>query len=55
MFLLPLIALVSQVPDKIQYALCTGNLCNRETFDYLKTISSDVHVVRGEFDEVSLS
>lgn len=39
------------VPDKIQHVLCTGNMCTRETFDYLKTIASDVHVVRGDFDE----
>jgi len=39
------------VPGKIQHILCTGNLCNRETFDYLKSIASDVHVVKGDFDE----
>eukprot|EP00301_Raphidiophrys_heterophryoidea_P010874 c16198_g1_i1.p1 GENE.c16198_g1_i1~~c16198_g1_i1.p1 ORF type:complete len:191 (-),score=48.65 c16198_g1_i1:171-743(-) len=41
------------VPDKIQHVLCTGNLCTKEMFEYLKTISSDVHVVRGDFDEGS--
>jgi len=45
----------SQVPGKIQHVLCTGNLCNREMFDFLKSISSDVHVVKGDFDEVSLN
>ena len=40
------------VPGKIQHILCTGNLCTKETFDYLKTLASDVHVVRGDFDEV---
>lgn len=39
------------VPDKVQHVLSTGNLCTRETFDYLKTIAGDVHVVRGDFDE----
>ncbi|KAJ4461894.1 Vacuolar protein sorting 29 (Vps29) [Paratrimastix pyriformis] len=39
------------VPNKIQHILCTGNLCTREVYDYLKTITSDVHVVRGDFDE----
>ena len=39
------------VPGRIQHILCTGNLCARETFDYLKTLASDVHVVRGDFDE----
>jgi predicted phosphodiesterase len=40
------------VPGKIQHILCTGNLCTKESFDYLKTLASDVHVVRGDFDEV---
>ena len=39
------------VPGRIQHILCTGNLCAKETFDYLKTLASDVHVVRGDFDE----
>ena len=43
----------SQVPGKIGQILCTGNVCDRETFDYLRTIAPDVHLVRGEFDEVS--
>lgn len=41
-----------QVPGKIQHILCTGNLCTKETLDYLKSIAGDVTVVRGEFDEV---
>ena len=41
------------VPGKIQHILCTGNLCTKESYDYLKTLASDVHVVRGDFDEVS--
>ncbi len=43
---------MDQVPGKIQSVISTGNLCTRETYDYLKTIASDVHVVRGDFDEV---
>ncbi|VDP18876.1 unnamed protein product [Onchocerca flexuosa] len=33
------------VPNKMQHVLCTGNLCTRETFDYLRSLASDVHVV----------
>jgi predicted phosphodiesterase len=33
------------VPDKIQSVICTGNLCCKEQFDYLKSLSSDVHVI----------
>merc|ERR1712168_877901 len=39
------------VPGKIQHILCTGNLCTKESWDYMKTLASDVHVVRGDFDE----
>jgi len=38
-------------PGRIQHILCTGNLCTRESFDYLKTVAADVHIVRGDFDE----
>ncbi|XP_022668883.1 vacuolar protein sorting-associated protein 29-like [Varroa jacobsoni] len=40
-------------PGRIQHILCTGNLCTKESYDYLKTLASDVHVVRGDFDENS--
>jgi vacuolar protein sorting-associated protein 29 len=39
------------VPGKIQHILCTGNLCTKDCFDYLRTLANDVHVVRGDFDE----
>eukprot|EP00049_Salpingoeca_infusionum_P002760 m.59507 g.59507 ORF g.59507 m.59507 type:complete len:184 (+) comp11772_c0_seq4:4639-5190(+) len=38
-------------PGKIQHILCTGNLVSKDTYDYLKTLASDVHVVAGDFDE----
>lgn len=40
------------VPGRIQHILCTGNLCTKESYDYLKTLANDVHIVRGDFDEV---
>uniref|UniRef100_A0A6J0UC49 Vacuolar protein sorting-associated protein 29 n=1 Tax=Pogona vitticeps TaxID=103695 RepID=A0A6J0UC49_9SAUR len=39
------------VPGKIQHILCTGNLCTKDSYDYLKTLAGDVHVVRGDLDE----
>ncbi|KAI8809143.1 Metallo-dependent phosphatase-like protein [Cladochytrium replicatum] len=39
------------VPGKIQQILCTGNLCNREILDYLRTVASDVNLVKGDMDE----
>jgi vacuolar protein sorting-associated protein 29 len=38
-------------PGRIEQILCTGKFCTRESFDYLKTVAADVHVVRGEFDD----
>lgn len=42
------------VPGKIQHILCTGNLCTRETYDYLRTLAGDVHVVRGDAEVMFL-
>eukprot|EP01115_Flamella_aegyptia_P015413 TRINITY_DN9436_c0_g1_i1.p1 TRINITY_DN9436_c0_g1~~TRINITY_DN9436_c0_g1_i1.p1 ORF type:complete len:185 (+),score=30.96 TRINITY_DN9436_c0_g1_i1:31-585(+) len=40
------------VPGKIQKILCTGNLCSKETLDYLRSLgASDVHCVQGDFDD----
>lgn len=40
---------------KIQQILCTGNVCDRETYEWLRTVAvgGDVAVVRGDYDEVS--
>jgi len=40
------------VPGKIQQILCTGNVCDRETYEYLRTVSPDVNVAKGDYDEV---
>jgi len=39
------------LPGRIQHILCTGNLCTRESIDYLKTVAADVHIVRGDVDD----
>eukprot|EP00271_Cylindrocystis_brebissonii_P009061 TRINITY_DN23669_c0_g1_i1.p1 TRINITY_DN23669_c0_g1~~TRINITY_DN23669_c0_g1_i1.p1 ORF type:complete len:184 (+),score=19.71 TRINITY_DN23669_c0_g1_i1:293-844(+) len=41
------------VPGKIQHVLCPGNLCIKEMQDYLKSLSNDVHITKGEYDEDS--
>ena len=38
-------------PGKIQHILCTGNVVDKLTYDYLRSIAADVHVVRGDFDD----
>jgi vacuolar protein sorting-associated protein 29 len=37
----------------MQHILCTGNLCTKETMDYLRSLASDIHMVRGDFDEAT--
>ena len=41
----------SEVCKKNLSLLVLGNLCTKESFDYLKTLANDVHIVRGDFDE----
>lgn len=38
------------VPGKIDMILCTGNLTDQATLDYLYSITPTVKLVRGEFD-----
>eukprot|EP00199_Chlamydomonas_sp_CCMP681_P006335 CAMPEP_0119102880 /NCGR_PEP_ID=MMETSP1180-20130426/1485_1 /TAXON_ID=3052 ORGANISM="Chlamydomonas cf sp, Strain CCMP681" /NCGR_SAMPLE_ID=MMETSP1180 /ASSEMBLY_ACC=CAM_ASM_000741 /LENGTH=189 /DNA_ID=CAMNT_0007087257 /DNA_START=32 /DNA_END=601 /DNA_ORIENTATION=- len=38
-------------PGKIQSILCTGNLCSRTVIEYLRSITTDVTMVQGDFDE----
>ena len=39
------------VPGKISCILCTGNIADKPTLDYLRTLASEVHCVRGDFDD----
>lgn len=43
------------VPGRIHHILVTGNLCTKESYDYLKSLAGDVHVVKGDFDDVRLT
>ena len=43
------------VPGKIQQTICTGNITDRETYDFLRSVSPDIHIVKGDFDDVSPS
>lgn len=40
------------VPGRIHHILVTGNLCTKESYDYLKSLAGDVHIVKGDFDDV---
>ncbi|KAI9486900.1 MAG: vacuolar sorting protein vps29 [Benjaminiella poitrasii] len=41
------------IPGKIQKILCTGNIVDKETFEYLRTIAGDMNTVKGDFDDNS--
>ena len=43
---------LQQVPGKIQQVICTGTICDRQTYEYLRSLASEVHMVKGDFDEV---
>lgn len=40
------------VQGKIGQIVSTGNVCDKETWDYLRSIAPDVRGVRGDYDEV---
>jgi len=37
-------------PGKIGQTLCLGNMTDRHTYEYLRTISPDLKIVKGRFD-----
>ncbi|CCG81913.1 putative Vacuolar protein sorting 29 [Taphrina deformans PYCC 5710] len=39
------------VPGKISQILCTGNLTDRATHDFLRQVAPDCHFVKGDYDE----
>ncbi|KAF7490160.1 Vacuolar protein sorting-associated protein 29 [Sarcoptes scabiei] len=41
------------IPGRIQHILCTGNLCTKESYDYLKTLATEIHIVKGELDDTN--
>jgi len=41
------------VPGKMQHVLCTGNVCSKTTEEYLRTLATSVHIVKGDLDIVT--
>ncbi|KAI5289504.1 Vacuolar protein sorting-associated protein 29 [Ascosphaera aggregata] len=37
-------------PGKIGQVLCLGNLTDRETYEYFRTVAPDLQLVKGDFD-----
>ncbi|GBG25036.1 Vacuolar protein sorting-associated protein 29 [Hondaea fermentalgiana] len=40
------------IPNKTQHVLCTGNVCTKEQYEFLRSLAPSVHVVRGDMDEL---
>ncbi|KAK9844517.1 hypothetical protein WJX74_003511 [Apatococcus lobatus] len=41
------------VPGKIHYILSPGNLCSQEVLEYFKSVCSNTHITKGDFDDDS--
>ncbi|KAG1463852.1 hypothetical protein G6F46_002295 [Rhizopus delemar] len=39
------------IPGKIQKIICTGNITDKSTLDYLRSIAGDITVVKGDNDQ----
>ncbi|PVU84944.1 hypothetical protein BB559_007297 [Furculomyces boomerangus] len=39
------------IPGKIQRIICTGNVCDQATYNYLRAICPNIDIVQGDFDE----
>ena len=37
-------------PNKINHVLCLGNIGNKESYDWLKSLSNNFHCVKGDYD-----
>ena len=38
-------------PNKVNTVICTGNLGCREIHDWVKSLSSNTHIVKGDFED----
>lgn len=43
---------ICKVPGKIQHVLCTGNMICKDQYDELRALSSNIHIVSGDCDDV---
>ena len=39
------------IPNKLQHVLSLGNIGSRESYDWLRSLSSDFHGVKGDYDD----
>lgn len=41
------------MPGRIHQIVCTGNLQDRETYDFLRSVCPNIHLVQGSNDDIS--
>lgn len=39
------------IPNKVQNVICTGNVGCKETMDWIRSLSANCNIVKGEYDE----
>jgi len=42
-------------PNKVSAVFCTGNIGSRESFDWVKSLSSTFYVVKGDYEDEALT
>lgn len=42
---------ILKVPNKVSHVFCTGNMGTRDTLDWLKSLSSNCIIVKGDYDD----
>jgi len=43
---------MSQVPNKVHNVICTGNVGSRDALDWLKSLSDNFVMAKGDYDSV---
>ena len=40
------------IPNKFQHVICTGSIGSKDSLEYIRTLSKNCHIVKGEYEEV---
>ncbi len=42
-------------PNKVTAVFCTGNVGSKEPYEWLKSLSTNIHIVKGDYEDESYS
>lgn len=42
-------------PNKVAAVFCSGNLGSREVYDWIKSLSTTLHIVKGDYEDETLA